>query len=70
MGMNLFSGELDTNVDSPAMKEYEAIKKQLEAKVNAAEAALANARADLYKHLKSKDAYMEAGRKQLSIFDV
>ena len=73
--MNLFGNEVDTSVKSPNRKEWEDIEAQLKRAVKAAEKAgdrdaLKYARQDYYAHLQLKDAYIEAGKKQLTIFDL
>ncbi len=72
--MNLFSNEIDKSVKSPNIQEWEAIAKQLKKNVTAARRTgdaqeLKYAIEDYDKHYRKKTSYLEAGIKQLSIFD-
>ena len=72
--MNLFSKEVDKAVNSPNVSEWERIEKQLRKDVTAAKRTgnaeeLKWALEDYAKHQQKRAAYVEAGQKQLSIFD-
>lgn len=73
--MDLFSTQVDKSVKSPNLREWEDIERTLKAAITKAEksgdkTALKHARQDYYAHLQKKDAYIQAGKKQLSIFDI
>ena len=73
--MTLFDDKVDVSVKSPNIQEWEAIAKQLKKNVTAAKRAgdaqeLKYAIEDYDKHYRKKTSYLEAGIKQLSIFDV
>jgi len=71
--MTLFDQQVDKAVDSPNVAEWNRIEKQLKANVKAAKKIggdeLKWAISDYEKHQQKRDAYIEAGQKQLNIFD-
>jgi len=71
--MTLFDQQVDKAVDSPNVAEWNRIEKQLKANVKAAKKIggdeLKWAISDYEKHQQKRDAYVEAGRQQLNIFD-
>jgi len=71
--MTLFDDKVDVSVKSPNTAEWERIEKQLKANVKAAKKIggdeLKWAISDYEKHQQKRDAYVEAGQKQLNIFD-
>jgi len=71
--MTLFDQQVDKAVDSPNVAEWNRIEKQLKANVKAAKKIggdeLKWAISDYEKHQQKRNAYVEAGQKQLNIFD-
>jgi len=72
--MTLFDDKVDVSVKSPNIQEWETIAKQLKKNVTAAKRTgdaqeLKYAIEDYDKHYRKKTSYLEAGIKQLSIFD-
>lgn len=72
--MTLFDQQVDKAVDSPNVAEWNRIEKQLKANVKAAKRSgdaqeLKWALEDYDKHNQKRDAYVQAGRQQLNIFD-
>ena len=71
--MTLFDQQVDKAVDSPNVAEWNRIEKQLKANVKAAKKIggdeLKWAISDYEKHQQKRNAYIEAGQKQLNIFD-